>query len=115
MAHGDALPHSPTLLTRENIWTAMIVASLATPLNVAFLPAAIPATWVPCRHSARGQGAAVPGPVAMVGSAPGHTPSKPLAALVLEKQASATTFDCKNGWVRSTPVSMMATVCPDPV
>src|SRR5688572_6816502 len=70
--HGAALPHSSGSVNSENTWTAMIWAPLATPENVAPLPAAIPATWVPCQHSPRRQGRPAPEPVCSLNPF-GHT------------------------------------------
>src|SRR5688572_6094007 len=53
---GAEVPQSIELVNWEKTWTAMIWAPLATPEDVAPLPAAIPATWVPCQHPPRGQG-----------------------------------------------------------
>ncbi len=51
----------------ENTWTAISRASGATPENgtsaLAPLPAAMPATCVPCTQSASGHGAADPEPI----------------------------------------------------
>ena len=45
--HGAGPPQSETRLNRVNTWIAMIDELRATPENDAFVPAAMPATWVP--------------------------------------------------------------------
>src|SRR5262245_49314586 len=49
MMHWGEVPQSEPE-NSEKIWIAMIWAPRATPENVAALPAAMPATWVPCQH-----------------------------------------------------------------
>ena len=65
-AHGATPPQALADVTFENTWIAMTFAPLATPENETPaplpLPAAMPATCVPCRHSAAPHGAAAPGP-----------------------------------------------------
>ncbi|MEZ5144321.1 MAG: hypothetical protein R2726_17640 [Acidimicrobiales bacterium] len=108
-------PHAEPV-TREKTCTEMIDASGATPVNEALRPAVMPATWVPWVHEGLiVHGAPDPGPVAVVGSAPGHTGVMPAGALSVEKQASATTLPARNGCEESTPVSSTATVWPAPV
>ena len=48
-AHGvnDAPPQNDVLSNLEKTWIAMMLPPRATPWNVAPLPAAMPATWVP--------------------------------------------------------------------
>src|SRR3954465_3020882 len=63
--HGAVPPQLTTLVIFENTWTAISCASGATPGNNTApvpLPAAIPATCVPCRHSGSAHGTAAPGP-----------------------------------------------------
>ena len=66
---GGAPPQSRNRLIREKTWTAMMPAPFPTPqigrsAGVP-LPAAMPATWVPCQQPSRssGQLTAAPGPI----------------------------------------------------
>ncbi len=65
--HGAEPPHVTGLVNLEKTCTAMICAPLATPENAtpapAPLPAAIPATCVPCQQTLSGQFTPAPGPV----------------------------------------------------
>ncbi len=118
--HGVGRPwHWLASSMRENTWTAMIRAPLATPENACPaggpFPAAMPATWVPCQQpsSIKGHGAAEPVPCAC--SCPfGQTVLLPKNAYEVEKHASATTLLARKGCVLSTPVSRMATAVPLP-
>jgi hypothetical protein len=66
-AHGAEPPQSEAFVNREKTWTAMTCAPFATPEKAtpapAPLPAAMPATWVPCQQLASGQLSPAPGPV----------------------------------------------------
>src|SRR6478672_4764775 len=105
-AHGAAKPQAAASVTIENTCTATMCAPLATPLNVwpadAPLPAAMPATCVPCMQLSSEHGAAAPAPNCWpvpFGQVDSLTP-----ACVVEKQASAITLPARNGWLESTPV-----------
>ena len=74
---------------------AMIVASLATPVEPDPLPAAIPATCVPWLQIPA-QGAAAPVP-SWVDCPFGHSEVELLSAEVVEKHASLTTLLANNG------------------
>jgi hypothetical protein len=69
-AQGGDPPQSEALVNFEKTWTAMICAPLATPEKAtpapAPLPAAMPATCVPCQQTDSGQLAPDPGPVCWV-------------------------------------------------
>src|SRR5436190_12964435 len=115
-AQGAANPQLPGSVTIENTCTATMRAPFATPLNVcpagAPLPAAMPATCVPCMHVSSEHGTAAPVPNCCpvpFGHVDWLTPST-----VLEKQASSITLPARNGWLRSTPVSRIATTVPPP-
>src|SRR5580765_2214056 len=64
--HGAVPPHVAASITSENTCTAMILEPLATLEKVcpalSPLPAAMPATWVPCRHESSAHGTADPEP-----------------------------------------------------
>src|SRR4051794_30781691 len=64
---GACPPQLNGSVISENTWTAIRLASGATPENgtSAFVPfpATMPATCVPCTQSASGHGAADPGPI----------------------------------------------------
>src|SRR5262249_58170288 len=66
-AHGAEPPQSLARMNWEKTWIAMICAPFATPENVnpapPPLPAAMPATCVPCQQVLSGQLAPAPGPV----------------------------------------------------
>src|SRR5438309_2509197 len=66
-AHGATPPQLAASVTRENTWTAINVAPLATPGGcwgfVESWPAAMPATCVPWMQSPSEHGTAEPGPV----------------------------------------------------
>ncbi len=80
--------------------------------------AAIPATWVPCRHDpvpGAVHGRPEPKPVACRELPPGHRGcTEALEMPVDEKQASASTLPKSCGWNKSTPVSTTAILCPEP-
>ena len=79
------------------------------------LPAAIPATCVPCLQPGIEVEQLTPAPDADLCLQPIGTEREAAEPPALEKQASATTFPLRNGWVPSTPVSRMATVQSGPV
>ena len=77
------------------------------------LPAAMPATWVPWKHTSNVHGAAAPGPTCV--SVPsGQSPTPSATPSWLAKQASASTLPARNGCPPSTPVSRMAMTVPLP-
>src|SRR5258706_15453252 len=96
----------------------MIDAPRATPEKLtpaaAPLPAAMPATCVPCSQASVGveQLIAAPGPSCV--SVPLGQSVVLVPRLVLEKHASSRTLPDRNGWLESTPVSRMATNNPVP-
>src|SRR5262245_53401826 len=96
---------------------AMTFASGAMPPVVAvrtpYRPAAMPATCVPCQHPRLESGHGTPAPAPIKDELPPGQYEVLLPA-GCEKHASATTLPEKNGWVLSTPVSRIATVCPAP-
>src|SRR4030095_13919997 len=89
--HGAVRPQMLVSLKRENTCTAMILAFFATPENAcpawSPVPAAMPATWVPCQQSVVCHGTAAPEPICR-DPPPGHTLTLPDA--VVEKHASST-------------------------
>src|SRR5713101_5875245 len=107
-AHGGEGHWVETRVCREKTWTAMICAPLATPENatpaLAPLPAAIPATCVPCQHPGTLSGQLTAEPAPSCCDCPfGQTDTDPKT--LLEKHASSRIRPAKNGWVLSTPVS----------
>ena len=70
LPQGADPPQSEVFVNLEKTWTAMICAFFATPekatLAPAPLPAAMPATWVPCQQADSGQLAPAPVPVCCV-------------------------------------------------
>src|SRR6185436_20508310 len=119
--------HSPVVLNLVKIWMAKIFASLATPFGGSpacwsvFKPAAMPATWVPCRQrfelplrQLKVSALAEPGPVCDC-VVLGHRLNRLAAGKALEKHASATTLPKRNSWSDLTPVSSTATAWPAPV
>src|SRR5207253_2840804 len=68
--HGAEPPQSDELVNWEKTCTAMICAPFATPEKATPapppLPAAMPATWVPCQQDDSAQLAPAPGPVCCV-------------------------------------------------
>jgi hypothetical protein len=81
-------------VNKEYTWMAITLACGATPWRFASLPAAIPATCVPCLHLVIAQGAAEPAAVELV-PPPGQTVVE--LAEFDEKHASAITRPPKNG------------------
>lgn len=77
------------------------------------MPAAIPATCVPCQQPVIEHGWPVPAPISVF-CPPGQRLDDPANEFVVEKQASDTTFPMRKAWLPSTPVSIIAIVCPEP-
>src|SRR5438105_4613711 len=92
----------------ENAWIAMMWAPRATPSKpgppVKFLPAAIPATCVPCSQPEMPQFTPEPAPVCAglpfeVDCPFGQTETECAVESVVEKQASASILPARNGWI----------------
>src|SRR4029434_5744612 len=113
---GGVPPQSENVVNSEKTCTAISCAPLATPENETPapvpLPAAIPATWVPCQQPLSGQFTPAPGPICWSWPLGHKATLRPLT--VLEKQASSTTFPARKGCVDSTPVSTIAITNPVP-
>ena len=122
------LPQTAGLPNSENTLMEIRLAFLAMPEKVctgvalAPLPAAMPATCVPCRQDETAQGAAAPATLVTSSRPPGQVETEPpFAEDVVEKQASYTTLLAppglcrRNTWPESTPVSMIAMFWPTPV
>ena len=101
-AHGLGSSPQSLPVARENTLIAITFANGATPSNDAPLPAAMPATCVPCSQSpgANVQGTPEPEAVELL-TPPGQSPS--------EKHASDTTRPARKPCALSTPVSSTAT------
>ena len=101
-AHGLGLSPQSLPVKREKTLIAITFANGATPSNDAPLPAAMPATCVPCSQSpgAKVQGTPEPTAVELL-TPPGQSPS--------EKHASDTTLPARKLCALSTPVSSTAT------
>ncbi len=111
---GDSQADEWSNLEKTSI--AIIEAFLATPENAEPLPAAMPATWVPCSHPSISvsHGSADPAANELV-ALPGQRLVAPKLLSLLEKHASSTTLPDRKGWLLSTPVSRIATTVPLPV
>src|SRR6201990_2638702 len=108
--HGAKPSQSLERLNRVKTLMAMRFASRATPEKLAPLPAAMPATCVPCLQPSSVSVQLTPEPDAVVCEAPpGQSELVFSEELFVEKQASETTLPERNGCVLSTPVSRMAT------
>src|SRR5262245_12413532 len=97
--HGGAPPQSLDWVNDEKTWTAMICAPRAMPEKdcpaAGPLPAAMPATWVPCQHDDSAHGRAASPPTCE--DCPlGHTLVL-RAVTLLEKHACSTTRPEKKG------------------
>src|SRR5688500_8382375 len=115
-AHGGEPPQSLDWVNDAKTWMAMICAPRATPENVCPaagpLPAAMPATCVPCQQADSEHGRALLLPIC--DDCPFGQTLVLRPATLLEKHACSTTRPEKNGWAASTPVSRIATTHPLP-